>query len=48
MGEMGGSSKRMVAFTLEVWRIVTASSYLSKLISKLYVFCSYSFRFWVL
>lgn len=33
MGEMGGNSKRMVVFTLEAWRMVTASSYLSKLIS---------------
>lgn len=38
MGEVGGNSKRMVVFILEVWRMVTASSYLSKLISQLYVF----------
>lgn len=48
VGEMGGNSKGMIVLSLEVWVIVIASSYLSKLITytRLCMFCS--FRFWVL
>lgn len=50
VGEMGGNSKGMIVFKLEVWIIVIASFYLSKLITytKPCMFCSCSFRFWVL
>lgn len=47
MGEMGGNSKRIVVFPLEIWIRVTASySWLISLYK--YLFCSCSFRFWVL